>query len=220
MPDLILTNARIHTMDAAQPTARSIAIRDNQILALGTMTPCDRLLPDAEVIDLHDRCVIPGLIDAHLHAEWTALGLKNIDAEAPTLDELLRRVEERVKITPKGTWIRGHGWNQNVLGRRLSDKSRSRSGGAGASGLSHGQERTCGVGQFTRAEDGRRHVEHANPIGGEIVRDAHGEPTGIFFEGAMELISKIIPEPSAQQVAEAMRDALPLFHRVGLDGRA
>ena len=60
------------------------------------------LLPDATVIDLHDRCVIPGLIDAHLHAEWTALGLKNIDAEAPTLDELLRRVEERVKITPKG----------------------------------------------------------------------------------------------------------------------
>src|SRR5512136_2528721 len=116
MPDYILVNARIHTMDAAQPTARSIAIRDNKILALGTDDAMRSLLPDAEVIDLHDRCVIPGLIDAHLHAEWTSLGLKNIDAEAPTLDELLLRVEARVKITPKGAWIRGHGWNQNVWG--------------------------------------------------------------------------------------------------------
>ena len=58
----------------------------------------------------------------------------------------------------------------------------------------------------------------ANPIGGEIVREANGEPTGIFFEDAMELVSQIIPEPTAQQVAEALRDALPLFQRVGLTG--
>ena len=50
------------------------------------MTFMRSLLPDAQVIDLHDRCVIPGLIDAHLHAEWTALGLKNIDAETATVD--------------------------------------------------------------------------------------------------------------------------------------
>ena len=87
------------------------------------MTRCASLLPEAKVIDLHDRCVIPGLIDAHLHAEWTALGLKNIDAETPTLDELLRRVDERAKITPKGDWIRGHGWNQNVWGGQFPTRA-------------------------------------------------------------------------------------------------
>jgi predicted amidohydrolase YtcJ len=218
MPDLILANARIHMLEAAQPTARSIALRDNAILALGTDDAMRSLLPAAEVIDLHDRCVIPGLIDAHLHAEWTALGLKNIDAEAPTLDELLRRVAERAKITPKGEWLRGHGWNQNVWGGIFPTKA--------------ALDRVAPEHPvFLTAKSG--HAAWANslalkmagvtssmpdPAGGEIVREANGDPTGIFFEDAMELVSKIIPEPSAQQVADAMRDALPLFHRVGLTG--
>ncbi|CAG0926407.1 N-substituted formamide deformylase [Thermoflexales bacterium] len=97
MSDLILTNARIHTLNATQPTARSIAIRDNQILALGTADAMRSLLPNAAVIDLHDRCVIPDLSDAHLHAEWTAFGLKNVDAEAPTLVDQL--TPEWVELT-------------------------------------------------------------------------------------------------------------------------
>jgi predicted amidohydrolase YtcJ len=218
MSDLILTNARIHTSDAARPTVRAIAIRDNKVLALGTDAEMRSLLPDAEAIDLHDRCVIPGLIDAHLHAEWTSLGLKNIDAEAPTLDELLRRVEERAKITPPGNWIRGHGWNQNVWGGvfpRKTDLDRvapehpvylTAKSGHAAWGNSLALK-MAGVTSGT-----------PNPIGGEIVREANGEPTGVFFEDAMELVGKIIPEPTAQQVANAMRDALPLFHRVGLTG--
>jgi predicted amidohydrolase YtcJ len=218
MADLILTNARVYTLDAARPTARSIAIRDNKILALGTDDAMRSLLPNAEAIDLHDRCVIPGLIDAHLHAEWTALGLKNIDAETPTLDEVLRRVEERVRITPKGEWIRGHGWNQNVWGGAFPSRTdldrvapehpvflTAKSGHAAwANSLAL---KMAGITSST-----------PNPVGGEIVRDAQGEPRGILFENAMELVSKLIPEPSAQQVADALRDALPLFHRAGLTG--
>ena len=222
MSDLILTNARIHTMETAQPTARSIAIRDNTILALGSDDAMRSLLPEAKVIDLHDRCVIPGLIDAHLHAEWTALGLKNIDAETSTVEELLRRVEERAQITPGGAWIRGHGWNQNVWGGQFPTRAdldraapehpvylTAKSGHAGwANSLAL---KMAGVTSST-----------PNPIGGEIVRDAAagtvGEPTGIFFEDALELVSKFIPEPTAQQVADALRDTLPLFQRVGLTG--
>jgi predicted amidohydrolase YtcJ len=218
MTDLILTNARIHTLDAAQPTARSIALRDNMILALGTDDAMRSLLSNAKVIDLHDRCVIPGLIDAHLHAEWTALGLKNVDAEAPTLDELLRRVAERGKITPKGAWIRGHGWNQNVWGGQFPTKAdldrvapehlvflTAKSGHAAwANSLAL---KMAGITSTT-----------PNPVGGEIVHAADGEPTGVFFEDATALVSKIAPEPSARDVANAMRDALPLFHRVGLTG--
>ncbi|MGH2592893.1 MAG: amidohydrolase, partial [Anaerolineae bacterium] len=53
---------------------------------------------------------------------------------------------------------------------------------------------------------------------GEIVRDASGEPTGIFLEDAMNLIGSIIPQASAGEVADAMREAIPLAHRVGLTG--
>ncbi len=123
MSDLILYNARICTMDSAQPAARAIAIRDNRILALGDDQTTRSLSLDATTIDLGGRCVIPGLIDAHLHADWTSLGLKNIDAETPTLDEALRRIEERARITPPGQCIRGHGWNQNVWGGTFPTKT-------------------------------------------------------------------------------------------------
>jgi|WetSurMetagenome_2_1015567.scaffolds.fasta_scaffold21290_4 predicted amidohydrolase YtcJ len=218
MPDFILTNARIHTMDAAHPTARSIAVRDNTFLALGTGDAIRSLLPDAEVIDLHDRCVIPGLIDAHLHAEWTALGLKNIDAEAPTLDELLRRVEERVKITPKGAWLRGHGWNQNVWGGNFPSKA-----DLDRVAPEHPVYLTAKSGHAAWANSLALKITGTtsstpNPVSGEMLREANGDPSGIFLEDAMNLVGKFIPEPTAQQVADAMRDALPLFHHVGLAG--
>src|SRR5512135_437673 len=109
MSDLVLYNANIHTIDPVMPTATAIAIRGNTIVSLGPDELARMALPDAESIDLQGRCVIPGLIDAHLHWEWVSLGLKNINCETPTLAELLRRVEERVRVMPPEKWLRGHG---------------------------------------------------------------------------------------------------------------
>jgi predicted amidohydrolase YtcJ len=222
MSDLVLYNANIHTQDASHPKAQAIAIRDNTIIAVGDNSLMQRLSHNAQMIDLHGRCVIPGLIDAHLHAEWIALGLKDIDAEAPTLDELLRRVEERAAITPKNQWIRGHGWNQNIWGGAFPTKAdldrvapehpvylTAKSGHAGwANSIAL---KLAGITAST-----------PNPINGEIVRDeaasAGGEPTGIFLENAMDLVTKIIPQVSAQTLAQAFRDMLPLMQRVGLTG--
>ncbi len=218
MSDLVLYNANIHTQDAQHPRAQAIIIRDNTIIAVGDNSLMQRLSSNAHMIDLGGRCVIPGLIDAHLHAEWIALGLKNIDAETPTLDELLQRVADRAAITPKNQWIRGHGWNQNVWGGAFPTKAdldrvapehpvylTAKSGHAGwanSIGL-----KLAGITGNT-----------PNPANGEIVRDASGEPTGVFFEDAMDLISQVIPQESAQVVADAMRDMLPLMHRAGLTG--
>ncbi len=227
MSELILLNARIYTMEAARPIAHAIAIRDNQIVAVGDEQFMLRMLPHAQKIDLHDRCVIPGLIDAHLHAEWTALGLKNVDAETPTLDEVLRRVEEFAQKTPPGQWIRGHGWNQNVWGPQLAGGNFPTKADLDRVAPEHPVFLTAKSGHAAWANSLALKLagitsSTPNPIGGEIVRDAAagagGEPTGIFFEDALELVSKIIPEPTAQQVADALRDALPLFQRVGLTG--
>jgi predicted amidohydrolase YtcJ len=222
MSDLVLYNANIHTQDASRPRAQAIAIRDNTIVAVGDNSLMQRLTHNAQLIDLQGRCVIPGLIDAHLHAEWIALGLKNIDAEAPTLDELLQRVAERAAVTPKDDWLRGHGWNQNVWGGEFPTRAdldrvapehpvylTAKSGHAGwANSLAL---KLAGITAST-----------PNPANGEIVRDtaagAGGQPTGIFLEDAMNLIGKVIPQESAQVVADAMRDMLPLMQRVGLTG--
>ncbi|HZY43507.1 MAG TPA: amidohydrolase [Anaerolineae bacterium] len=218
MSDLILYNANIHTIDPAKPTAQSIAIRDNKILALGDDQALHSLLPSAEAIDLKCRCVIPGLIDAHLHWEWVSLGLKNIDCETPTLAEMLRRVAERVRITPPDKWIRGHGWNQNVWGETFPTKT-----DLDRVALNHPVYLTAKSGHAGLANSIALKLANVtastlNPTHGEIVRDEHGEPTGVFFEDAMDLVSQKIPQVSAQELANAMRDAISHAHRVGLTG--
>ncbi len=221
--DLVLYNGKLYTMDDRRPQATAIAVRDNRILAVGDDVSMRNLLKlGGAAIDLRGKCVVPGLIDAHLHFEQVALGRKHVDAEAPTLDELLRRVAERARATPPGErseWIRGHGWNQNVWGSGAfptrADLDRAapdqpvyltaksvHAGWANTLAL-----KLAGVSAST-----------PNPPNGEIVRDASGEPTGIFLEEAMALIGKALPQASAHEVADAMREAIPLAHRAGLTG--
>ncbi len=106
----LLHNARIHTLNSAQPTASALLIERGEILAVGD----DELLETrAEREDLGGRVVLPGLTDAHIHLQNYALSLQKIDCETATLDECLRRVAARVKTAKPGEWILGHGWNQN-----------------------------------------------------------------------------------------------------------
>jgi hypothetical protein len=217
--DLVLYNGKLYTMDDRRARATAIAVRDNRILAVGDDVSMRGLLRlGGAAIDLRGKCVLPGLIDAHLHFEWLSLGLKSVDAETPTLDEALRRVEERARLRPPGAWIRGHGWNQNDWGGAFPSKVdldrvapshpvclMAKSGHA--AWVNSLALKLAGVSAST-----------PSPPNGQIVRDASGEPTGVLLEDAMELVRKVIPQPTAQEVAGAMRDAIPLAHRAGLTG--
>ncbi len=218
MSDLILYNANIHTIDPNKPTAQAIAIRDNKILAIGSNDSVRVLLPNADSIDLHDKCVLPGLIDAHLHWEWTSLGLKNIDCETATLDELLHRVQDRSNAMPTDKWIRGHGWNQNVWGGKFPTKEDLDKVAPNHPVYLTAKSGHAGWANSIALKLADITPNTPNPEHGEIVRDEHGEPTGIFFEDAMDLISHKIPQISVQELANAMSDAIPHAHKVGLTG--
>ncbi|MRR29723.1 amidohydrolase, partial [bacterium] len=111
---LILHNINATTLWDNQPHASAIAISDGKITAVGRQ---EDVLPlasrNTRLIDLQGSAVWPGLTDSHLHLQYYALGLKFIDCETDTRDECLRRVAAAAEILPTGSWIRGHGWNQN-----------------------------------------------------------------------------------------------------------
>src|SRR5512141_73990 len=216
MADLILYNANIYTIDPACPTASAIAIRDNKIIALGSNESTRILLPAAEAIDLHGRCIIPGLIDAHLHWEWVSLSLKNINCETPTLAELLRRVEERVRVTPPDIWLRGHGWNQNVWGGKFPTKDDLDRVAPNQPVFLTAKSGHSGWANSIALRLANVTAATPDPEHGEIMRDDHGEPTGVFFEDAMKLINQKLPQVSISELAAAMRDAVPHAHRAGL----
>ncbi len=112
----LLHNAHIHTQNPSQPTASSIVIDREWILAVGNADDLFAEYPKAERQDMHGRVILPGLTDAHLHLKHYSLGLQKIDCETDTKEECLRRVDKRVKKSKPGEWVLGHGWNQNVWG--------------------------------------------------------------------------------------------------------
>lgn len=218
MSDLVMRNGNFRTMDSRRPQAAALAIRDGRILALGSEAEAASALPNAPVLNLNGRTVLPGLIDAHMHMEWYSLGLREVEAETLSLAECLRRVAERARQTPRGEWITGYGWNQNNWGgdfptaRDLDSVApehpvylRAKSGHAGwANTLALKQ---AAITAHTPA-----------PSGGEIQKDTRGQPTGILLEGAMALVGDLIPPPSESALAELMLAAQTRAWRFGLTG--
>ncbi len=220
--DLLLTNANVYTLDAARPRATAIAIAGERILALGgdELRVAHYRRGATEVIDLRGHTVIPGLVDAHLHFEWYALGLQNINVEVPTLEEALARVAERARTAPEGTWLRGRGWNQTLwpggafptaadLDRVAPEHPVFLTAKSGhAAWVNSLALRLAGISTST-----------PNPAGGTILRDPRtGQPTGILLEDAMKLVEERLPEPTPAEVAAAMQAALPGAWRAGLTG--
>jgi len=219
--DLLLINANIYTLDPARPRAKAIAIKGDRILAIGDEQEVSSfaLHPPSSVVNLHGYTVIPGLIDAHMHLEWYALGLQNIDVDVPTLEQALERVAERAQVMPKGNWLLGRGWNQNAWP-------------GGAFPTAADLDRVAPEHPvFLTAKSG--HAAWVNSLalrlagisastpelaGGSIVRDRQGQPTGILLEDAMEWVRRHIPDPTPEHVAAAMRAALPNVWRAGLTG--
>lgn len=219
--DLVLFNARVYTLGSRAPFATAIAVCDERIAYVGDDATARRMLePGGEEVDLKGRCVIPGLTDAHLHFQWYAIGLQSVDAETPTLDEALARVSERttLRVTPPGAWISGSGWNHNVWGGGLpaaSDLDRVAPEQPVALSAKSGHalwvnSRALELAGITASTP--------DPAGGQIVRDERGQPTGILLEDAMDLIGKVRPALTAEQVADVMRAAFPSAQRAGLTG--
>jgi len=224
----ILYNAKIHSLDpqvqAQAPNA--IAIRTGRILALGRGRDVDGEFAGLERLngepirrlDLEGRAILPGLTDAHIHLEFYALGLQKVDCETATRAECLARVAERARSAPPGDWVLGHGWNQNewpegfgtaadldqaAPGRPVYLTAKSlHAGWASSAAL-----RLAGIGPGT-----------PDPEGGRIGRDEQGRPTGILFESAMGLVERVIPEPAAEAVETALREAQAALWRMGVTG--
>ena len=216
---LTLINGDIHTMDPHQPRASTVAIEGDRIVEVGSGP--DPLPADGDVVDLGGRCVLPGLVDGHIHFTWYALGLREVDVrESASLSEMLEAVARRVEDAPPDTWIVGRGWDQERWPERRFPTAadldrvapehpvvlRAKNGHA----LVANSEALAKAGVDSETPD---------PAGGRIGRDDAGNPNGLLFEGsAMSLVTDSIPEPTPEETEEAIRAAFPRAWRVGLTG--
>jgi len=212
MKMLLFHNGTIHTMDPAQPIVEAVLVGDDsRIQAIGTFMEIAK--PSAIQVDLQGRTLIPGFNDAHVHvAPLGMLLTQYVDVRAhvaPDIPAVLARLTERVANEPADTWIRGTGYNEALLaeGRHLTRNDLDQV----STDYPIVITRTCGhisVANSRALELAKITAETPDPPGGAILHDADGHPNGILQETAMTLVSRLIPEPTADVKANAIRAAM------------
>ncbi len=209
--DLIITNAKVWTVDPSQPAAQAVAVLGDRIVAVGSNAEVEAWRgPQTRVIDGGGKLLLPGFNDAHVHFVSGGMQLDNIQLnDATSAEEFARRIGERAKKTPKGKWILGGDWDETKWNparlptRELIDPA------------------TPDTPVFVNRYDGHMALansvalrlagitaETPDPAGGTIVRDAQGKPTGALKDAAMEYVNKVVPPLSHEQRLQAVQRAL------------
>lgn len=218
-PDLIITNARIYTVDQNRPVVDAMAIRAGRIVATGPSRLITAMKGSAtQLVDLGGKTVIPGMIDAHVHMMGLGQSLATVDLRGTTsYDEVIARVAERARTTPPGRWITGVAWDQNDWPDTRFPTHEKLS----AAVPNHPV--------FLQRVDGHAALLNAaaikaagltpatkDPFGGHIERGANGVPTGVLVDGAMAIAEKVIPPPTHDELRGAAIAAAQELNRWGL----
>jgi predicted amidohydrolase YtcJ len=217
--DLIITNAKIWTVDKAHPRADALAVLRDRIVAVGSAAEVDAWHgPQTRVLDAKGKLLLPGFNDAHVHFVDGGDHLQQVQLkDAATPEEFARRIAQRVPLTPKGEWITGGDWDEqrwspaNLPTKELVDPS------------------TPETPVFVNRYDGHESLANSltlklagitaktqDPPGGEIVRDAQGNPTGVLRDAAQDLAWKAMPAMSIEQRMRAIHQALEHAASVGV----
>jgi hypothetical protein len=217
--DLIITNARIWTVDQSRPTAEAVAVLGDRITAVGSIQDVDGWRgPKTLVINADGKLLLPGFNDAHVHFVSGGKQLDSIQLnDATSSQEFARRIGERAKVTSKGEWILGGNWDETkwnpaemptkeLIDALTPDTPVFISRYDGHMGLANSVAlRLAGITAKT-----------PDPAGGTIVRDAQGNPTGALKDAATDYIEKVIPPLSHDQRMKVVKRALRYAASVGV----
>jgi hypothetical protein len=205
--DLILLHGKVWTCDSDQPVAQAIAIANGRIVAVGSDQEIAALASlGSRTIDLAGRLVLPGFNDAHVHFYTGGDTLTSIDlSHVNNLADFRKEIRRFAAGRPSGEWILNGSWDQErwdpveLPSAALIDDVTSdhpvwlnRSDGHMLLANSLAMK-LAGVNRNT-----------PDVAGGEVVRDATGNPTGIFKDAAQRLVDYAIPMPSMQHIRSAI----------------
>jgi predicted amidohydrolase YtcJ len=212
--DLVLINGKVVTVETAMPEAQAIAVVGDRIADIGSSADMKRHVgPKTEVIDLKGQLVVPGFIEGHGH--FTGLGQAQLNLKlmkTTSWQEIVAMVEEAAKKAKPGQWIYGRGWHQekwtakpqpSVEGFPTHDALSTVSPDnpvllTHASGhATFANAKAMELSGITKATP--------NPAGGDILKDAQGNPIGVFRETASGLIRRGAGEPRASEAESASR---------------
>ena len=219
--DLILINGHCITSDPARPVAEAVAIRNGIIAAVGAN---DDALAERRagttVIDLKGRTTSAAFNDAHCHPMYVGFAAAAVNARPEatvSINQLIARIRERAEAVPTDRWIRARGYDD----ARFDEKRHPLRSDLDAAAPNHPVwvVRACGhvaVANTKALQLAGVTAGTPDPEGGVIDRDEHGEPTGVLRESAMRHVAAVIPEPTVEEIVEALDHAAADYHAAGV----
>jgi predicted amidohydrolase YtcJ len=208
---LIVTNAAVYTVDKQHPKAEAVAVIGDRIVAVGSRAEIDLWRgPQTKVIDAGGKLLLPGFNDAHVHFTQGGAQLDQVQlTDTASPEEFAKRIAAQVKKTLKGEWVLGGRWDETKWAKPELPTKELVDPVSGNTPV------------FVERYDGHEALANSAAMklagidaktpdvaGGVIVRDASGNPTGIFKDAAMPLINKAIPPMTHEQRVRAARAAL------------
>lgn len=235
--DLLLTNARVYTLawgepgsDGApaldapysaaegwRPDAEAVAMRNGRIVFVGSAEDAEayRGAP-TEVLDLGGATVLPGMVDSHTHVVELGALLARVNlVDVATEEEAVALVVERASQVPEGTWIVGAGWDEGAWADRYPDMELISEQVPNHPVYMRSLHGFAGWGNRMAFELAGITADTETPVGGEIRKDAQGDPTGLLLNRAVPLLDDAIPAPNHEQLQEQILDGLGEMARSG-----
>lgn len=218
--DRVFLNGRIWTGEPGKPLVEAVAVRGTTVLELGSSSDVRRLAgKGTDVVDLGGRLVVPGFVDAHLHLVGGSFSLEQLRLDdAMDLATVSARISAWAKAHPEARWVSGEGWSYAAFPGGLPTRAQldalvpdrpaylgsydGHTGWANSAAL-----RLAEVTRFSK-----------DPAGGEIVRDAAGDPTGALKESAQQLVERLLPKKLPHEIERALRRGITQAAAWGLTG--
>ncbi|TXI90210.1 MAG: amidohydrolase [Burkholderiaceae bacterium] len=209
--DLIIHHAKVWTVDPQQPQAQAVAVIGDKIVAVGNNQDILKWRGvRTRMIDAKGRRLLPGFNDAHVHFGDGGNSLSEVDLkDADSPNEFAQRIASHAARLPATEWVTGGNWDDQAFRtpqlptRQMIDALTS--------------DRPV----FVTRYDGHMAVANSMVLkmagiskdspevpGGEIVRDKHGEPTGLLRDAAMDAVFKVMPAQNAEQRLRNFRAGL------------
>ena len=204
-------NCKIFTSDTDHLWAEAMTVEDGHISWIGDANDmtCDEEAVAYEIIDLGGRTVIPGLIDSHQHCLLMANFIKGIAALPPrvhNMDELAAEIRRAAETTEEGRWIEGWGYDESKLNEKRKPNRYDLDRGSvdipvvmvrACQHIVSVNSKALEIAGITR--------DTPDPSGGVIGRDADGEPDGILYENARNLVYKYMPKLTEEASADNLK---------------
>ena len=214
--DLLVTNARIYTADSAFSTADAFVVKDGTFLAVGKADDLRKQYEADSAVDLGGAPVYPGFYDPHSHFLGLGQVLDQADlVGATSYDDVIARLKAFYQQHPQVMWLTGRGWDQNDWAdKQFPTKEKL---DAAFPNVPVALMRVDGHALLVNSKALRLAQVTAGSqlAGGEVVLQ-NGQPSGVLVDNAMQLVRRVLPQPTLADKARMLKAAERVCVSLGL----